>query len=313
MRRFPAGARFVVALILVAGLACHRAGGPTDGVSGSPPKTGVCAGADLTPGDALAAVCTDGVIHVAMDPSRKPTSWYDAGTGQWNGFDAEVANEIAKRLGISASIDPASPAAISRGTWRGRWDMSVSSMPDTADAEQRFLFSPAYYFEPVAIAVADADTSISDVADLEGATVCVAAGSTEEAYARGHLTLGPSAPPVGFEPRGSVVRPMPSAEAALGELVAQRCDAVIAGWWEIQSVIDAGGHVSIIGEPAFYVPLAVAFDDHDVRDMHRLLDAVSGIVVDMHDDGTLAALSEKWFEGADRTAASPPPSATPSA
>ena len=91
------------------------------------------------------------------------------------------------------------------------------------------------------------------------------------------------------------------------------CDAVVARWWDATTFIDTGGAVSIVGDPPYYVPLAVAFDDHDVRDMHRLLDAVSTIVGDMHDDGTLAALSEKWFEGGDRTIASPPPSPTPSA
>src|SRR5262245_48033911 len=154
MRRFPAGARFAVVLLVVAGSACHRTGEVNTGVSGSTPRTGVCADADESPGDALAAVCTDGEIDIAMDPSRKPTSWFDAGTQQWNGFDVEVANEIAKRLGVGASLDPATPAAITRGTWHGRWDMSVSSVPDTAATEQRFLFSPAYYFDPGAIVVA---------------------------------------------------------------------------------------------------------------------------------------------------------------
>jgi len=314
MRRFPAGARSVVALLVVVGSACHRTEGANSDVSGSTPRTGVCAGTDVSPGDALAAVCTEGVLHVAMDPSRKPTSWFDASTQQWNGFDVEVANEIAKRLGVGVSLDPAPPAAIARGSWRGRWDVSVSSLPDTAATEQRFLFSPAYYFDPGAIVVPDGDTAITEPAELDGARVCAAAGSSEEAYARGHLSLGPSAPPIAVEPRGAVVRPMSSASAALEELGAGggRCDAVVAPWWEASMFIDAGGGVTIVGEPPYYVPLAVAFDDHDVRDMHRLLDAVSTIVADMHDDGTLAALSEKWFEGANRTDATPPPTATPS-
>jgi polar amino acid transport system substrate-binding protein len=87
---------------------------------------------------------------------------------------------------------------------------------------------------------------------------------------------------------------------------------VLAGWWELASFVDAGGPVRIVGAPLYYVPLSVAFDDRDARDTRRLLAAVSASVSDMHDDGTLAALSEKWFDGEDRTTASPPPSASPS-
>ena len=60
---------------------------------------GVCATADTSAGDALAQVCESGTLRVATDPKYKPQSWYDVQTSEWNGFDVDVAKEIASRLG----------------------------------------------------------------------------------------------------------------------------------------------------------------------------------------------------------------------
>ena len=59
----------------------------------------VCATADTSAGDALAQVCESGTLRVATDPKYKPQSWYDVQTSEWNGFDVEVAKEIASRIG----------------------------------------------------------------------------------------------------------------------------------------------------------------------------------------------------------------------
>jgi polar amino acid transport system substrate-binding protein len=62
----------------------------------------------------------------------------------------------------------------------------------------------------------------------------------------------------------------------------------------VQDAIDDGLPVTMVGDPVFYEPLAVALDksapDHDA-----LLSAIDQIVGDMHADGTLSELSNKWF------------------
>ena len=42
----------------------------------------------------------DGVLRVATDPAYPPQSSYDEATSTWEGFDIDVATEIAKRLGV---------------------------------------------------------------------------------------------------------------------------------------------------------------------------------------------------------------------
>ena len=52
--------------------------------------------------DAPRRIMADGVIRVATDPAYPPQSSYDEATDTWEGFDIDVANEIAKRLGLTS-------------------------------------------------------------------------------------------------------------------------------------------------------------------------------------------------------------------
>ena len=45
-----------------------------------------------------------------------------------------------------------------------------------------------------------------------------------------------------------------------------------------------------------YEPLSIAFDKNDPVADASLIAAVSQIVEDMHADGTLSSLSEKWYK-----------------
>src|SRR4029453_5522501 len=128
-----------------------------------------CATADTAGGDALAQICDQGAIRVATDQKYKPQSWYDAKTGDWKGFDVDVAREIASRLGVTADINHQDWEVITAGSWNDRWDVAVGSMTDTIDREKLFDFTPAYYYTPAGFAVNKSNTSIQDVTrDLDG-------------------------------------------------------------------------------------------------------------------------------------------------
>jgi len=50
-----------------------------------------------------------------------------------------------------------------------------------------------------------------------------------------------------------------------------------------------------VGDPLYGEPLAIAFDKASPIDNASLVDAVSAIIDEMHADGTLTALSMKWY------------------
>ena len=307
-----------LAVLAMIGAACSN---DTTTTSAAAPSggsdTGVCASADTTTGDALAEVCSAGKIRVATDPKYKPQSWYDVQTSTWDGFDVDVANEIAARLGVDIEIQAQKWNTITAGSWNDRWDVSVGSMTDTVDRESLFYFTPAYYYTPAAISVFQDNSTISGPADLTGKTVCVGVSTTYQDYVEGDLVLGSAAPPFDFEITDANLQTFDTDTDALDNLAlgdGVRCDAAISAQQTIQAFIDDGGPIKLVGDSLYYEPLAIAFDKNDPADAQSLSEAVGQIVDDMHADGTLSELSKKWYGGVDWTTASAgaAPSSTPS-
>jgi polar amino acid transport system substrate-binding protein len=296
------------AFTLVAAACANNDNGNTSGggSSSQPAQNTVCAGVDTSGSDVLARVCDQGSIRVATDQKYKPQSWYDAKTGEWKGFDVDVAREIASRLGVTADINHQDWEVITAGSWNDRWDVSVGSMTDTIDREKLFDFTPAYYYTPAGFAVNKSNTSIQDVTtDLDGKKICVGVSTTYEDYLKGDLVLGKGAPSFKFVVSNpDIVTYNTDTDAldnlALGDGV--RCDAAMTATPTIAAYVKDGGAVKSVGDPIYYEPLCIAFDKNDPVDNSSLVDAVSKIVDEMHSDGTLTDLSMKWY-GTDLTTA----------
>lgn len=300
MRRFGSrGLLAGLAFVAVVASACSNSTTTTStSAAAAPTGTGACGSVDTSGSDALAAVCKDGTIRVATDQKYKPQSWYDVQTGTWMGFDVDVANEIAARLGVTADINHQDWEIVTAGSWNNRWDMNVGSMTDTVEREGLFDFTPAYYYTPAGVAVSSDNTSYTAIGDLSGKKICVGEKTTYESYLRGSLVLGGGAPPFEVQISNAEVVSFNTDTDALDELNlgdGVRCDAAISAVPTIQSYIDDGGKMKLLGDPIFFEPLSVAFDKNDPVDNTSLVAAVSKIITDMHDDGTLSALSQKWY------------------
>jgi polar amino acid transport system substrate-binding protein len=304
IRRLSPMLVLVAAFTLVA-VACgsEEEGGGGQGTGGQAAQ-GVCTSVDTTADNVLARICSQGAIRVATDQKYKPQSWYSAKEGEWKGFDVEVAQEIAKRLGVSADVNHQDWEVITAGSWNDRWDVSVGSMTDTIPREKLFYFTPAYYYTPASFAVHESNTSIQNVdTDLDGKKVCVGVSTTYEDYLKGSLVLGAGAPDFEFVVENPHILTFNTDTDALDQLSlgdGVRCDAAMSAQPTIQAYIDDGGPIKLVGDPLYYEPLSIAFDKNDPVDNTSLVDAVSKIIEDMHADGTLTDLSMKWY-GADLT------------
>ena len=247
--------------------------------------------------DLLARIQADGVIRVATDQKYKPQSWYDTKTGEWKGFDVEVAQEVASRLGVTAEIAHQEWDLVTAGSWNDRWDMNVGSMTVTKERSTIFSFSPAYYYTPASIAVNADNTSIKDLTtDLDGKKVCVGSSTTYESFLEQQLNIpGYSFDYVIDDPQ--IITYATDTDAldnlALGDGV--RCDAAMTATPTIDQFIADGGAVKNVGGPLYGEPLAIAFDKASPIDNASLVAAVSAIIDEMHADGTLTALSMKWY------------------
>ena len=303
MRRFRSVLVLVAALSLV-GAACGS-DEPTDtadGDTGGTTSTGVCADADTAAGDLLAQICTDGVIKISTDPAYPPQSSLNPETGEYEGFDIDVATAIADRLGVEIEWETPKWEAITAGNWQGRWDMSVGSMTVTTERAEVLDFSPAYYYTPASVAV-PADSDIASTDQLAGMTIGVCAGCTYDFFLQGTLDI----PGYTFESpiADPEIRGFDTDSTAIQALESGQVDAVASATPTLQAAIDKGRPMKIIEPPLFFEPLSVAMDKASDLDTATLVAAVSDIIDEMHSDGTLTELSMEWF-GEDLTVSNEP-------
>jgi polar amino acid transport system substrate-binding protein len=264
--------------------------------------SGVCGTTDAK-GDLLAEVCDRGTITVSTDPAYPPQSSLDPKTNEYEGFDIDVATEIAHRLGVDIAWETPSWDVITAGSWNDRWQMSVGSMTPTNPRQKVLDFSQPYYYTPAVVAVNTDNTSVSDVStDLDGKKIGVCSGCTYEAFLDKSLEIKgftfdftiDDADIHGYDTDTTALQ-----DLALGD--GTRLDAVITSLTTAQGYADAGNPVKIVGDPVFYEPLAVAIDKSSEADPTSLVEAVDKIVGEMHDDGTLTEFSKKWYDGNDLT------------
>ncbi|HSJ50904.1 MAG TPA: transporter substrate-binding domain-containing protein [Actinomycetota bacterium] len=265
--------------------------GPTEETATGP------TGETETGDDLLAKIQEDGVIRVSTDGAYPPQSELNEETGGYEGFDIDVATEIANRLGVRVEWTEPAWEAITAGHWNDRWDMSVGSMTVTPERAEVLHFTPAYYFSPASIAVHEDNTTITDLAnDLDGKTIGVCGGCTYDFYLQGTLEIpGYEFNFVVDDPRIVTYDTDTTAiqDLALGD--GARLDAVMSALPTLERAINRGRPIKIVGDPLFGEPLAVAIDRSSSLDPTSLVDRVSQIIEEMHADGTLTELSMKWY------------------
>jgi ABC-type amino acid transport substrate-binding protein len=110
----------------------------------------------------LAAVCEAGVIVVSTDPAYPPQSFLNEETGEYEGFDIDVAREIGTRLGVEVEFTDPTFDAVVAGNWGGRWDMSVGSVTVTTERMEVLDFTQAYYYTPAQLSVYDDSASAEE-------------------------------------------------------------------------------------------------------------------------------------------------------
>ncbi|HWL90051.1 MAG TPA: transporter substrate-binding domain-containing protein [Actinomycetota bacterium] len=260
---------------------------------------GVCATYDVNAGDLLAEICTNEEIRVSTDPAYPPQSELNAETGEYEGFDIDVATEIADRLGVGIAWETPDWEVLTAGSWNDRWDMSVGSMTPTNERQEVLNFTEPYSFVP-AVAVVHEDSTVADVAtDLDGKKIGVCSACTYQFFLEKSLEITgftfnfviDDASVSGYDTDTSALQ-----DLALGD--GTRLDAVMTSLTTADAFAK-DNPVRVVGDPLFGEPLSVAFDKASELDVASLQEAVDEIVAEMHADGTLSELSMKWYDGID--------------
>ncbi len=284
-----------VALVAVA---CSSGGGGGAAVSAAPgASTIACADAGVTPaaGGLLEKIKKAGKLVVSTDPKYPPQSELDPSSALgYKGFDIDVAAEIAKRLCVSVGFETPQWDAIIAGGWGGRWDISVGSMTVTPDRAKVLDFSPPYYYTPAQMA-ASTHSGITTLDGFAGKTICSGQGTTYDQWLNGTLDYG-TGQDLGKPPAGIKTTTLPTDRDCANQWQSGRFD--FDGW--LTSITTVQGAIAeklplvAVGDPVFYEPLGVAADKSGPSTTD-FIPILKKIIDDMHADGTLSAMSQKWF------------------
>lgn len=248
--------------------------------------------------DVLAEILTANEIKVSVDPNYAPQSFIGS-NGELEGFDVDIAKEVAKRLGVRAKFVTPDWDMVTAGKWGKRWDVSIGSMTITEDRMKVLHFTHPYYATPAQFAVHKDNQSIQTLSDLAGKRIGCISGAFEE-YLNKTLKIYQQKIVYQDWKPGEVRLYGTDADAfqdlAMGDEI--RLDAVLAGTPTIHEAIQKGCKggcpFRFVGDPVFKDNMAFAIDRSRPRS-ETFLKMLNCIVRNMHADGTLTRLSMKWY------------------
>jgi len=245
-------------------------------------------------GPTMDRVMKAGEMKVATNSGWPPQSYLDD-SNKLVGFDVDVANEIAKRLGVKVRFETPEWNVMTGGRWHGRFDVAVGSITPTKARSQVIDFAGIYYYSPY-VFVVHKDSKAETRDDLNGKKIGVETGTTSEDYINRRLEIdAPGLPPIQYTLTPGEVKTyadsmLPFDDLRLGD--GTRIHAVIAPEQTAQNAIKNRYPVKILpGEAAFKEPLVVVTDKGDPEWTAKL----GSIIQSMKDDGTLSELTTKWY------------------
>jgi glutamate transport system substrate-binding protein len=279
--------------------ACGREGsptGPTAPGSDAAPALSypVATNVQVAGSPGFSAISQRGRVVVGVKEDQPGLGFKDATTGEYSGFDIEMARLVAAGLGVSADkIDykPIPSAAREDSISRGDVDYYVGTYTINDKRKQLISFAGPYFQAGQSILVRADETAITGPQTLKGKKVCSASGSTPIQRVRDQGLTEPENI-VEFQTYTQCVDQLLTSQVD----AVTTDDAILAGYAAQQP-----DELKLVGEPFSEEPYGIGLnkDDSALRNkINDLLQAAEG-------DGTWQKIYDGTL-GLSGTPASPP-------
>lgn len=220
-----------------------------------------------------------GVLIVAFDASYPPFETTD-GQGNFSGFDAGLAQEIARRLGVQAQFANISFDSLYDALTGRKADVVISGLRYEAE-RTRDVFYTISYFDAGQALVVRAASPISKTADLAGRRVAVELASEGEIEAQ----------KLAAKTAGMQLQEYANPADELVALRDGAVDALVTDHVTALEMIKNQADLRLLAPPFAPDPLVVAGHIED----RTLMSEVNRIIKALRDDGTLERLAQQWF------------------
>lgn len=124
----------------------------------------------------LARIRQRGTLRVGVKTDYPPFGMLDA-AGRPQGFEHDLAADLARRLGVGVALVPVTGANRLQKLEEGSIDIVIATMGDTADRRRlATVVEPSYYASGVTLFMRP-EARVSDWQEIRGQTVCATQGS----------------------------------------------------------------------------------------------------------------------------------------
>ncbi|REE91318.1 amino acid ABC transporter substrate-binding protein (PAAT family) [Paenibacillus taihuensis] len=146
----------LAAVVLLSLTACGKNNDSGNNVAEAPGKTTL-----------LDSIKSSGEIKIGTEGTYAPFSFHDK-DGKLTGFDVEVAEEVAKRIGVKPNFVETKWDGMLAGLDAKRFDMVANEVTIREDRQAKYDFSDPYIVSKAVLIVKDSNNDIKKLADLKG-------------------------------------------------------------------------------------------------------------------------------------------------
>lgn len=227
--------------------------------------------------DALASIQQAGVLKVGTEGTYSPYSYHDE-QGKLVGYDVEVAEKVAEKLGVKAEFTETKWDSLLAALDAGRIDTVANQVGVTDERKEKYDFSTPYTYTYGALIVKGDNQEIKNFQDIKGKR---AANTTTSNYGKSAVSYGATLVPVdGF---AQSVELITSGRADL------TLNANIAFLDYKKQHPDAD--IKIVAEDDQQEASALPVKKGE----EKLVKAIDAALAELEKDGTLSELSIKYF------------------
>jgi len=120
--------------------------------------------------------------RVGIDTTYPPFEFEE--DGEYTGIDIDLINAIAENQGFEIAFNPMDFGGIIPALQAGQLDVAIAGMSITDERKEVVDFSDPYFDAGLSLVVAEDNSDITSLEDLEGKTVAVKSGTTGAQFAR---------------------------------------------------------------------------------------------------------------------------------
>ena len=281
-----------LAAVFLAGIMCASlaacGSGAADDAASTDTQTAAEETAEETADDAAAAdtegetaeagevtTVTEGILTMGTNAAFPPYEYYEGDTVV--GIDAEIAQAIAEKLGLSLEIVDMDFNSIITAVQSGKVDVGIAGMTVEPDRLENVDFTDSYA-TGVQVVIVTEDSEIASVDDLEGKLIGTQEGTTGWSYCS--------------EDYGDdMVIPYTNGATAVQALLDGKVDCVVIDQQPALSFVEANEGLKILETEYAVEDYAIAVS----KDNTALRDAINTALNELIEDGTVQGILDKYI------------------